>query len=286
MTSEIYRAVEVAFDKTKRAFERACGEAHAIFWNEYTLRMHFFRNLCEERVKIKRFFSEFSINLWGKKLVPDLVVHFGSNDEIIVAAFEFKFYSGGWKGDWEKIKTYLDEGFSHGFLIGIGTKSMANELPSRQERVDSKIARALIYEKERSEAFGHAPFFYIAEDLLKQTLDMPYTVNIILQLATTIPEDYAIAYTFHDKKCLLLGTFQKEEMWERIKKELADAGFENYLSLKVDEWNFKPTNEFEGIVLLDELPPNSYESTAKKAREALFRLKPVLAGLRPKLKLK
>ena len=286
MTSNIDDAVKAAFDKAVEDFDRSCEEGQSIFWNEDTFRMSFFKHLCEQKLKIKRFFSEFTMNLWGKKHIPDLVVHYETNDELVMVAFEFKFFSGGWKEDWEKIRSYLKAGFKYGNFLAIGTKSLASELPSKHEIIDSGRAEAFIYEKLLKEAFGYAPLFRIAENLLKQTLDMPYTVNIILQLVTTIPEEYAVAYTFQEDKCLLLATFQKEEMWERIKKELVDAGFKKFLSFKVDEWAFEPTTEFEGIVLVEELPLNSYRSTASKAQKTLRRLMPVLAGLKPAFKLK
>jgi len=286
MTSSIDEAVKAAFDKVVKDFDKSCQEAHAVFWNEDTFRMSFFQHLCEQKLKIKRFFSEFAMNLWGKKHIPDLVVHFETNDELVMVAFEFKFFSGGWKEDWEKIRSYLEAGFKYGYFLAIGTKSLASELPSKHEIIDSGQAEAFIYEKSLKEAFGYAPLFRIAEDLLKQTVDMPYTVNIMLQLAATIPEDYAITYTFQEDKCFLLATFPKKEKWDHIKKELVDAGFRKFLSLKEDEWTFESTNEFEGIVLIAELPPDSYGSTVLKAQKALQRLTPVLKGLDPPFKLK
>jgi len=278
--------VKAAFDKVVKDFDKSCEESHAIFWNEDTLRMCFFQHLCEQNLKIKRFFSEFAMNLWGKKHIPDLVVHFETNDELVMAAFEFKFFSGGWGEDWEKIRSYLKEGFRYGYFLAIGTKSLASELPSRHEVIDSNRGEALIHQKPQREAFGYAPLFRIAENLIKQTLDMPYTVNIILQLAATVPEDYAVIYTFQEDKCLLLATFPKEEEWDPIEKELVDAGFGKFLSLKENEWTFENIDRFDGTVLLAELPPNSYSSTILEAQKALQKSSPVLKNLKPTFKLK
>jgi len=70
------------------------------------------------------------------------------------------------------------------------------------------------------------------------------------------------------------------------RKELVDAGFRKFLSLKEDEWTFECTREFDGIVLVAELHQNSYGSTVFKAQKALQRLTPVLKGLDPPFKLK
>jgi len=92
MTSNIDDAVKAAFDKAVEDFDRSCEEGQSIFWNEDTFRMSFFKHLCEQKLKIKRFFSEFTMNLWGKKHIPDLVVHYETNDELVMVAFEFKFF--------------------------------------------------------------------------------------------------------------------------------------------------------------------------------------------------
>jgi hypothetical protein len=67
MTSSIDDAVKAAFDKVVEDFDKSCQEAHAVFWNEDTFRMSFFQHLCEQKLKIRRFFSEFAMNLWGKE---------------------------------------------------------------------------------------------------------------------------------------------------------------------------------------------------------------------------
>jgi len=286
VSSNIDDAVKATFDRVIEDFDKSCKEGTAIFWNEDTFRMDFFRHLCEQDLKIKRFFSEFEINLWGKRYRPDLVVHVESKDELDMIAFEFKFYSRGWKKDWEKVRNYLKEGFTYGYFLAIGTKSLADELSSRPEVIDSYQAEALIYQKTTKEAFSYAPSFRIAEDLLRKTLDMPYTISIILQLAATILKDYAIIYQFQKDKCLLLTTFPEEEKWNRIEKELANAGLNNFLNLKENEWTFETTHEFNGIALIAELHPDSRRSTVLEAKKALRKLIPVLSGLKPTFKLK
>lgn len=286
MSSNFEDAVERAFDRTIEDFNRASKEASAIFWNEDTLRMTFFRYLCEQDIKIKRFFSEFEISLWGRKYRPDLVVHIESGNELVMSAFEFKFYSGGWQRDWEKIRTYLKEGFTYGYFVAIGTKSLANELTSKRETINSNYAQALIYTKPLKEAFGYAPSFRIAENLLKKTLDMPYTISIPLMLAATIPEDYALIYQYQPDKCLLLATFPDEGKWNRIEEELKKVGLVRFLQLKEDKWDFETTDKFRGIALLAELPPNSYNSTALKAKKALNTFASIIAFLKPTLNMK
>lgn len=274
MSSNFEDAVERAFDRTIEDFNKASREGNAVFWNEDTLRMNFFRYLCEQNVNICRFFSEFEISLWGRKYRPDLVLHIESGDELVMAAFEFKFYSRGWQKDWEKIKTYLSarEGFTYGYFLAIGTKSLANELPNKRKLINSNYAQALVYIKPLTEAFGYAPSFRIAENLLKKTLDMPYTISMPLQFAATVPDDYTIIFQFQKVKSLLLAIFPDEDKWNRIEKELVEIGLDRFLELKEDEWAFEATGKFKGIVLITELPPNSYSSTVLKAKKPSIHL--------------
>jgi len=285
MSTVIDDAVKQAFDKTVQDFEEACNEHHAKFWNEDTLKLDFFRHFSEHGLKIKRFFSEFPITLWGKKHIPDLVVHFETDDELVMVAFEFKFYQQGWKEDWDKIRNYLEEGFDYGYFLAIGTENM-DDLPSLEEKVDGNYAKAYAYYKASKEAFGLWPAFSIVEDLLKKTLDMRYTVSMMLQFAATVPEDYNIVYQAQEEEILLLLNFQHEDEWSIIEKELVKLGLTELVGLKESEWAFESSQTFNGTVLLAKLPTNSYPSTVVKAKEALFKLGPLLGPLKPTFKLK
>lgn len=285
MSSAIDEAVKGAFDKTVMDFEEACERHHSVFWNEDTFRMDFFRHLSEQGLEMRRFFSEFHITLWGKKHIPDLVVHFEINEELISVAFEFKFYQRGWKEDWFKIRNYLEEGFDIGYFLAIGTESM-NDLPSLEEKVVASYIRAFIRFKAPSEAFGLWPVFSIAEDLIKKTVDMPYTVHILLMFAATVPEDYNIIYQAQEEEILLLVSFCCEDKFSVIEKELANLGFTDFVGLKEDDWEIEPSEKFNGTVLLARLPTNSYPSTVTKAKEALSSLGPLLNSMKPTFKLK
>jgi hypothetical protein len=287
MSDTIDEAVKRAFDKTVQDFEEACNGHHSGFWNEDTFRLDFFRHFSQEGLKMKRFFSEFPITLWGRKHIPDLVVHFETDDGLIMVAFEFKFYQQGWKEDWDKIRHYLEEGFKHGYFLGIGTETN-DDLPNREEKVNENYAKAYVYHKASKEAFSLWPAFSVVEDLLKKTLDMPYTVSIMLQFAATIPEDYNIVYQAQEEKTLLLVNFSNEDNWSIIEKELAKLGLTKFVALdtREDEWNFEPSKTFKGTVLLAELPITSYPSTVIKAKEALFKLGALLGPMKPAFKIK
>jgi len=285
MSTSIDKAVEQAFNKTVQDFEEACNEHHAKFWNEDTLKLDFFRHFSEQGLKIKRFFSEFPITLWGKKHIPDLVVHFETDDELIMVAFEFKFYQRGWKEDWDKIKNYLEEGFDCGYFLAIGTENI-DDLPSLEEKSDKNYAKAYVHHKASKEAFGLWPAFSVVDDLLKKTLDMCYTVSMMLQFAATVPEDYNIVYQAQEHEILLLINFSHEDEWSIIENELAKLGLTEFVSLKEGEWTFEPSQTFNGTVLLAKLPTNSYPSTVAKAKGMLFKLVPLLSPLKPTFKLK
>jgi hypothetical protein len=284
MSISIDEAVKQAFDKTVQDFEKDCKEHSGRFWNEDTLKMDFFRHFSELGLNMARFFSEFPITLWGKKHIPDLVVHFETNDELIMVAFEFKFYLRGWKEDWNKIKNYLEEGFSYGYFLAIGTKAV-DDLPCVEEKIGNYYAKAFVHYKDSQEAFGLVPAFSVVENLLKKTLDMPYTVSIMLQFSATIPEDYNILYLAQEDRILLLANFYTHENdWSMIERELAKLGFTKFMNLKEDDWTFEPTQAFNGTVLLAELPTNSYNSTVVRAKEALTKLRSLLATMKPPFK--
>lgn len=291
---EIKEAIENAFIRVKEDFDEACRIAEAVYWNEEILRLNFFRHLCSQEIKITWFSAELETYISGTRYQPDLIAYFEAHDETKRCVFEFKFYGSpnDWKNAWKDIQAYKDGPYDCGFFIAIGPSTRVEDFQKEPLKLDGYEAEAHIYGKTRREAFGRAPNIYIAKEMLKKTLNMPYhVIGDFFGWVTTIPQDYDIIFDVLSKedRCLLLLNFPdfdaKSEKWKVLETKLKDAGLKTYTYFDFETAVFRPSDVFTGTLLLQELEVSSYPENIRKAKESLIRLKPVLTELKPMLEL-
>ena len=292
----VEEAIENAWKRTIQDFEDACEYGLAVYWNEEVLRLQFFRHLFAQNINIAWFSAELETHIMGKRYKPDLIVNFKTKDEVKRCVFEFKFWGSmnEWKETWKKLIAYKEAvWFDYGYFIAIGPTGRTKKFLKIEELNDYKI-KAFIHEKKWKEAFGVAESIYVVRELFKRTLNMPYHELVGFQCIATLLEDYVIIFNVQPvDKCLLMlffpGLEVGSERWREIKRKLIDCGFKKFLeTLNIDAKTSAPrfADEFKGSVLLEELEVNTHPKNVEKARKCLKRLKPVLVGLRPVLKLR
>lgn len=291
---EIREAVGNAFTMVKQDFDETCRVAEAVYWNEEVLRLNFFRHLSSQRIKITWFSAELETYVLGKRYQPDLIVYCEADGEKKRCVFEFKFWSSmpDWKKAWDRILAYKDGAFDYGFFLAIGPSTRVKEFPKETIKLDDYEAEALIYGKTWREAFGRAPHIYVAEELLKKTLNMPYhVIGDYFGWVTTIPQDYNIIFEVlsREEKCLLILNFPnfdiKLERWKPLENKLKEVGFEKYVYFDEKGGIFRSSDTFKGTLLLEELEVNDYPENVRRAKESLTHLRPILAELKPVLEL-
>lgn len=291
---EVKEAVNNAFTMVKQDFDEACKIAEAVYWNEEVLRLNFFRHLCSQEIKITWFSAELETYVLGKRYQPDLIVYCEADGEKKRCVFEFKFWGsrGDWKEAWDRIEAYKDGVYDYGLFLAIGPSTRVKEFHKEAVKLDDYEAEARIYGKTWREAFGIAPNIYVAEELLKKTLNMPYhVIGDFFGWVTTIPQDYNIILDVLSKKekCLLVLNFPnfdtKLEKWKVLENKLREAGFEKYVYFDKETGIFRQSDAFVGTLLLLELEVNAYPENVRRAKECLTRLRPVLAESKPMLEL-
>jgi len=291
---EIREAVRNAFAMVKQDFDQACRIGEAVYWSEEVLRLNFFRHLCSQDINIKWFSAELETHIMGKRYQPDLIVYCEDNNETKRSIFELKFWGsrGDWKEAWDRIQAYKDGPFDHGFFLAIGPSTRIEEFPKDLINLDGYEAEAHIYGKTQRETFGKAPNIYVAEQLLKKTLNISYhVIGDMFGWVTTTPEDYNIIFDVLSKeqKCLLILNFPDFnpglEKWKVLENKLREVGFGKYVYFNEEEAVFRSSDAFVGTLLLQELEVNSYPENVRMAKECFTRLKPILTELKPILEL-
>ena len=291
---EIKQAVRNAWAMVKQDFDEACKNAEAVYWNEEVLRLNFFRHLCSQDIKITWSSAELETYIWGKRYQPDLIVYCEAEGEIKRCVFEFKFWGsrGDWKEAWDRIQAYKDGVYDYGCFLAIGPSTRVEEFPKEAIKIDEYEAEAHIYGKTWREAFGRAPNIYVAEELLKKTLNMPYHVmGDVFGWVTTIPEDYTIIFDVLSKeeKCSLMLNFPdfdpELEKWKTLENRLREAEFEKYVYFDKEAGIFRLRGTFAGTVLLQELEVSTYSENVERVKQCFTRLRPVLNELKPVLNL-
>jgi hypothetical protein len=103
---DVEEIIQNALLKTVETFESARETGDLWLWNEATLRLNFFRHLCEN-AKLGRIIAETPYHLGYVEYKPDLVTYIITNSEAIAVAFEFKLFGRieEWK-DLEKLNLY------------------------------------------------------------------------------------------------------------------------------------------------------------------------------------
>lgn len=259
-------------------------------WNERAFRLDFFHNLHLGDVEIIGFATDLAITVAGEELQPDLLIYAKIEDKIVTFVFEFKFYQdiSKIKADWEKILKYKDAGFDYGYVLAITFRGIEKEIPTETQRIDGYEAKALIHV---GPPVRYAPGFYLAQELMRKALKMPFHVSVLGDWAATFPQkDYIIFFDFRSKfgKCLVGAYFlfeSKSKEFDEIERKLKENGFDNWIILDEDG-EIKSSESFKGFVLLDEFEVDVLSiKTYNRIRNRLLELKPVMEGLKPGLSL-
>lgn len=287
-----------SWGRVTQDFNEASEKGTGIYWNEEVLRLKFFQHLLSENIELTFFSAETPTYIMGKLNYPDLIIHCNVDNMLLRCVFEFKFWGNmnKWKEDWNKILSYKHAlSFNYGYFLAIGPSTRPKAFQKGGVKLDAYVAEALIHGKTWRESFGLSPAIKIAEDLLKNTLDMPYHLLDVFDgwgWVTTLPEDYAIIFDVaskEDKLLILLGfpiVESKLEKFKEIQKKLNQVGFNKYAYFDNETLAVKPSITFEGVLIIQELEVNTYPENLEKAKNVFNRLKPILAGLKPQLKIR
>jgi len=281
-------AITAAWNEVIRDFDRACEEGMAVFWNEETLRLHFFRHLLQQNVSIAWFLAEHKIYVEGNEYRPDLIVAFRVNNGIERCVFEFKFWGHlkEWRETWSKLlKCRKTLWFDRAYFMAIGPTGRSKEFTITEEA--KGWLRVMIHEKTWKETFL-LNWAFLARDMLKRVLDMSFH-ELGLEFIVVQGEKYRIIFDSRSTSKVLIilvfpGLVPGSKQWEELKQRLTSAGFDKYI---VFNKNFiaKFTGEFRNAVLIDEFD-NTFPETVERIKRRLRQLKHVLADFKPPLKVK
>jgi len=281
----IDKAVDSAWRKVVQDFNKSCEEGTAVYWNEEILRLYFFRYLLQQDINVVWFLAEHEIYIEGKPYKPDLIIAFRINDEIKICVFEFKFWGPlrEWKETWNKLLAYRKTlWFDRAYFIAIGPTGRMKELVETEEV--KEWLKSMIYEKTWKEAFFVQDPYFLARDMLKRTLNMPFHELRGLGFIVVSGRGYSICFDAvrpDDKVLIVLvfpGLISGSKRWKELKEKLTVAGFDRYVALN-ENLIFEPVDEFKNAVLIDEFD-DTFPETVKRIKERFRQLKPILADLR------
>ena len=283
------KLVQKAWSRTIRDFKEAKENGDACIWTEDTLRLNFFRRLCEQDVKVKRILSEVEFNLAAQgKRRPDLVLSIESKYGIVDVAFEFKYFGRDWQKSWEDLKRYAVIGWRYGYFLAIGRLLDCDKIPKRTEKLRVPgFLGATTYEVK---AMTHVtsgleiwPDFKVAEDLAKKTLKgIPYVANEFFgAVAFDMEKGYAIYFDMinaRQDKCIVYVALFKEAKELRGEHKLREIGYDKFVSF--DKEGYITPSKKLGFILLGEFEPTSYPENVNKVKAALDRFRKEIDRLR------
>lgn len=271
----INEIVEKAWLRTVNEFEKARKNADAWLWTEEALRLHFFKNLNEQNIKIITSLAETPYHIGDSDYKPDLVVYIKEKDEVYTVVFEMKYFGRNWKDDWEKLQAYgyLGHRWNYGYFLAIGRSWQCDEIPKFKKHKILKHSYEVRSLTHSTPALRYAPDFKIAEGLLRSSLkDVSYTVTEELG-AVALYKDVLLYFDLFAKegKCVVWAAVPEEVADQ---KKLVELGYDKWITFD-DEGLVHLSKKYTGRIMIGEFEATTYPKNRKAVKNslAMFRKK-------------
>jgi hypothetical protein len=266
---KIIDTVDRAWNATVQEFEKAKVSGEASIWTEDTLRLIFFRHLCEQGLNIERVLAETAFHLGETDYKPDIVIDVLENNELKTVVFELKYFNEKWFSDWEKLRLYGIIGWDYGYFLGIGSELLCKSIPKFEKQTyyqetHSCELRGLTHPTARLE---YAPHIKIVEDLLKKSLpNVPYILAPYGAVALVDKFEVNFDLTAKDEKYLIWVRFPETMNEQKLK----ESGLNNWMRFN-EEGKILSSEKFLGNVILGEFSQDATSETVREVKATITR---------------